>query len=83
MKTAIVFELIPEDYKLYVVDGDYKHLHGIVINCSPEGDEHLEKELNELIYKAEEGEKHKPVTREEFRDAIKDGAEFIVAGLYL
>lgn len=49
MKTLIIFNLVPEQIKYFVVEGvDIQHLDGCYINNDP--DVNLEKELLNLMY---------------------------------
>ena len=75
MKTAIICNLIGEGIKYLVVDGDKRHLHGYIIGCDD-----MEPHIEEEILKTQE---EKPVTLEEFAQAIRDGAHVIEFGFVL
>lgn len=46
MKTLIVYSLIPEETKFFLVDGDRRELNGLFINSTEDIPEHLEDELS-------------------------------------
>ncbi len=85
MKTAVIYQEIPERLNLFVFNGDYSHLDGVYINGS--GDMKKEDLLHDIIYhqqfKEEPGYKNPVATKEEFEQAIIDGAELIVCGFIL
>lgn len=82
MKTAIIFQEIPEDLFFFVVDGDYRHLNGVLIN-STDSDAAKQERLSELIYN-ENGKYQLPKHNiETFRKAIQDGAHLICCGFIL
>lgn len=81
MKTAIIYQEIPENTHLFVVDGDYSHLHDVYINTME--NQEKQNELNNLIYDEKEYHKHKVVSILEIKNAVRDGAELIMCGCCL
>lgn len=78
-KTVIIFDQCGEaPIEFYVLNGDYRHLHGVYINeC---GDEALTEQLLKLLYDFE-GRKLQKKPRNSFPyHAVKAGAFVIVAG---
>lgn len=78
-KTAIIYNLVPEEIEYHIVDGDYSHLQGAYVNFenTPE-----EEELCHLLY-PEESPRPDPVSLEELKQAVLDGAHLIEAGFVL
>jgi hypothetical protein len=48
MKTAIIYDSDYEGIFLYIVEGNYKHLHGVYIGT---GDDEGQEELYNIIYR--------------------------------
>lgn len=60
-KTLVVFEEFDRPAKVFILIGDYRHLHGVLIN-GVESDEEKQQELNDLIY--DENGRHRLLAHE-------------------
>lgn len=76
MKTAILH--IVEEPNLFIVDGDYRHLHDVAINST---DSSAETELCNLLYNEDGTDRHPAVTINEFVAALHAGANLIITYL--
>lgn len=73
MKTVVIFNEFDLGMNLYLIEGDHRHLEGVVIDQC-DGDEEKMEELNLLIH-TEEGEKrHQPITCDQAAEEIRHGA---------
>lgn len=80
MKTAIIFNEVPENVSYLIIDGDYSRFNNVYINTENSTDE-AQDDMYSVLFP-----EHKLVTGvslEEFRLAIVDGAFFIEAGFLL
>lgn len=86
MKTVMIYDQLDSALRFFVLDGDYRHLHNVYINQYVEDKkarkeaEKKQDELNELVYNTETGEFKIPVLDEFPVQAVRDGAEVVVAG---
>lgn len=79
MKTVLIFDQCGnEPIQFTVLDGDFKHLQGVYINdaCN---DEARQQELSDLLYNTQ-GEYRLHFEDTFPTDAVRNGAEVIVAG---
>lgn len=80
MKTAIIFNEVPENVSYLIIDGDYSRFNNVYINSENSTDE-AQDDMYSVLFP-----EHKLVTGvslEEFRLAIVDGAFLIEAGFLL
>tara|TARA_R110000851_G_scaffold310444_1_gene470266 strand:- start:194 stop:433 length:240 start_codon:yes stop_codon:yes gene_type:complete len=75
-KTAVIFEFVPENTKFYVVDGDFSHLNGVMVNVDDYSE--LTEECAEFIPTGQ-----KELTIQDIKQAVLDGAELIHCGYYM
>ena len=78
MKTAIIFNEVPETISYFVVDGDHGELDGVYINETE--DETLTDKLYTPLFGEDGYFKYKKLTLEQFRQEIIDGAYLIEVG---
>ena len=86
IKTVIIFNLVPEEIKYYIVNKsvypmDMRIFNGVFINSGENLD--LEEKLNNIIYTEEGRYKHKTVTLDQIKKAIVDGANIIECGFIM
>lgn len=82
MKTLIVYELVPEDTKFFIVDGDRSDLNGCFVNTT-EGERKFSQEiLDEVSSASGWGEALKPPL-EFFPKGIPDGLVVVHCGFIL
>ena len=79
VKTVMIYDQLDASIKFLVLDGDYKHLDGIYINASDQ-DEKLQDELSNLLYDPQNGQDRVTLLTEFPTQAVRDGAEVIIAG---
>lgn len=82
MRTAIIWWEIPEEIKFFAVDGDLREFNGKFINVTDMSEEFQQRML-ETFYEEDGSPKLVPITLEEFRKEIQDGAELIHCGFHL
>jgi hypothetical protein len=88
MKTVLIFDQCEANVEFFVLEGDYRELDKVYINAYKEGatakeqkaNEKLQNKLNKLLYHQKTGEYLHPVLHEFPTQAVRDGAEVIVAG---
>jgi hypothetical protein len=79
IQTAIIFEDGFEGLQFYVVPEDWTRFDGVYLSSGMDND--LEQEFGLALWTEDWTEKkYKPVLRETFCQAIKDGAILIVCG---
>lgn len=76
-KTALIYNQFAYGLTFHLLEGNYKHLDGILINSREE--EELQVELSNLIFDKEANFKYK-VTPEEFEQGVRDGAKIVICG---
>ena len=75
-KTAVIWETT-EQTELYVVDGNFTHLEGVIVNCPQNAeDEAKEEECSCFLESAEK------CTTEDFKNAILEGAHVVRCGFF-
>ena len=81
MKTALLFNEFDCGISFFILDGDYIHLDDVYVNSVDcEGEEETD-ELTDLMYDPVDGHMlHRKVTKDEFVQAIQNGAAMIVCG---
>lgn len=75
-KTVIVFDEGLGAFCFFLVDGDYRHLHGVYGNTVCEKSD----EVTKLLYDDEGTLRHEKITREQAVEQIRLGAELIACG---
>jgi hypothetical protein len=80
MKTAFLFNEFDYGVSFFILDGDYTHLDGVYVN-SVDCEEDASSELTNLMYDPVDGHMlHRKATKDEFVQAIQNGAAMIVCG---
>lgn len=77
MKTAVIWNEF-DTIKYLVVDGDWSRFEGVFINSVD--NEELQNELSALVYDSDYQFAIPEVTKQEFANAIRDGAEIVECG---
>lgn len=78
LKTAFIFNSI-EYISYYIIDGNYKDLHGTYIN-SCESDEILADKLSSLFYSDDGNQLQEKVSIDDIVVAIREGACLVEVG---
>lgn len=77
MKTAVIWNDF-ETIKFIIVDGDWSRFEGVFINSV--NNEELQTELSALVYDAKFNFAIPEVTKKEFAQEIRQGAEIVECG---
>lgn len=81
--TCILFNEFPEEIHLFVVDGDYSVLNGVMINACDQ-DETLVDQLLGLIYNDAGYHRIPNSSLEDFHASLKkDNSKLIMCGMFL